>query len=322
MITRRAALATLAGLAATRHARAQGFPSRPITIVVPYPAGGPVDVTARLIAQSIGTSLGQPITVDDRGGGAGIIGTMAVAHAEPDGHTLILGTNQTHATNQSLLKNSPYDAVRDFAPVAGIADIPHVLVVRRGLAASNVGALIALAKNSPGELNYASTGVGSASHLAAELFKSKAGVDLQHIPFRGAAPMTTELLAGRIDITFATLPSLIGYIDAGVLRAIAVASAKRAARLPNVPTLAEAGVAGVEADAWFALFAPAKTPAATIDRLYGAVSAALTTEAAAQAVAKQGMTLALRSPQALAAWLPGEVAKWAGVIKAAGIIAE
>ena len=322
MLTRRAALTALAGLAATRGARAQSFPSRPITIVVPYPAGGPVDVTARLIAQSVGNNLGQPIAVDNRGGGAGVIGSVAVQHAPPDGHTLILGTNQTHATNQSLLKNYPYDAVKDFAAVAGIADIPHVLVVRRGLEAENVGALVALARKSPGALNYASTGVGSASHLAAELFKTKAGVDLQHIPFRGSAPMTTELLAGRVDLTFATLPSVISHIDAGALRALGVASAERAARLPHLPTLAEAGVAGVEADAWFALFAPANTPAATIERLYNAVSAGLTTEPAANAIAAQGMTLALRSPAELAAWLPGEVAKWAAVIKAAGVVAE
>ncbi len=322
MLTRRAALTALAGLAATRGARAQSFPSRPITIVVPYPAGGPVDVTARLIAQSVGNNLGQPIAVDHRGGGAGVIGSVAVQHAPPDGHTLILGTNQTHATNQSLLKNYPYDAVKDFAAVAGIADIPHVLVVRRGLEAENVGALVALARKSPGALNYASTGVGSAPHLAAELFKTRAGVDLQHIPFRGSAPMTTELLAGRVDLTFATLPSVISHIDAGALRALGVASAERAARLPHLPTLAESGVAGVEADAWFALFAPANTPAATIERLYNAVSAGLTTEPAANAIAAQGMTLALRSPAELAAWLPGEVAKWAVVIKAVGVVAE
>ena len=302
-------MTALAGLAATRGARAQSFPSRPIIIVVPYPAGGPVDVTARLIAQSVGNNLGQPIAVDHRGGGAGVIGSVAVQHAPPDGHTLILGTNQTHATNQSLLKNYPYDAVKDFAAVAGIADIPHVLVVRRGLEAENVGALVALARKSPGALNYASTGVGSASHLAAELFKTKAGVDLQHIPFRGSAPMTTELLAGRVDLTFATLPSVISHIDAGALRALGVASAERAARLPHLPTLAESGVTGVEADAWFALFAPANTPAATIERLYNAVSAGLTTEPAANAIAAQGMTLALRSPAELTAWLLGEVAK-------------
>src|SRR4051812_6167308 len=311
MLTRRAALGAITGLAAVRSAGAQSFPSRPISIVVPYPAGGPVDVTARLIAQSVGTTLGQPFTVDNRGGGAGVIGSVAVQHAEPDGHTLILGTNQTHATNQSLLKNCPYDAVKDFSAVAGIAEIAHVLVVRAALEAQNIGALVSLAKQSSGQLNYASTGVGSASHLAAELFKSKAGVELQHIPFRGSAPMTTELLAGRIDVAFATLPSVISHLDSGVLRALAVPSGKRAARLPNLPTLAEAGVPGVEADAWFVLFAPAKTPATVVEQLYRAVSAALGTDTAKAAIAQQGMTLSLRSPAEIAAWLPGEVSKWA-----------
>jgi tripartite-type tricarboxylate transporter receptor subunit TctC len=322
MITRRATIAALAGLAATRAARAQDFPNRAITIIVPYPGGGPVDITARLIAQSVGERLGQKMIVDNRGGGAGVIGSIAVQHAEPDGHTLLLGTNQTHATNQSLLKNCPYDAVKDFAPVAGIAEIPHVLVVRRGLEAGSASALVTLAKASPGALNYASTGVGSASHLAAELFKARTGVELQHIPFRGAAPMTTELLAGRIDVTFATLPSVIGSIDAGAVRALAVASAKRAPRLPNIPTLAEVGIPGVEADAWFALFAPAKTPSATVEKLYDTVAAALSSETGMKSVAAQGMVLALRRPAELAAWLPGEVAKWAAVIKAAGVVAE
>src|SRR5436190_20323896 len=174
MLTRRTALTALAGLAATCRARAQSFPSRPITIVVPYPAGGPVDVTARLIAQSVGPALGQSITVDNRGGGAGVIGSVAVQHAEPDGHTLILGTNQTHATNQSLLKNCPYDAVKDFSPVANVCEIPHALVVRKALEANDVASLVAMAKAKPGALNYGSTGNGSASHLAAELFKTKA----------------------------------------------------------------------------------------------------------------------------------------------------
>lgn len=322
MLTRRFVLGGLSGLLLARAARAQSFPSRTVTIVVPYPAGGPVDIMARLIAQTAAAELGQPIAVDNRGGGAGVIGSLAVARAEPDGHTLVLGTNQTHATNQSLLKNCPYDAVKDFAAVAGIAEIPHVLVARRGLGADSVAALVALAKKSPGALNYGSTGVGSASHLAAELLKTRAGVDLQHIPFRGAAPMTTELLAGRVDVSFATLPSVIGTIDSGVLRALAVASSKRAARLPNLPTLAEAGVAGVEADAWFALFAPAKTPAAAAERLYRAIDAALSTPASREAIAKQGMTLALRPPAEVAAWLPGEVGKWAMVIKAAGVVVE
>jgi tripartite-type tricarboxylate transporter receptor subunit TctC len=321
MLTRRSLVAAFAGLA-TASARAQSFPARPITIVVPYPAGGPVDVTARLIAHAVGDTLGQPMLVDNRGGSAGVIGSVAVARAEPDGHTLILGTNQTHATNQSLLKNCPYDAVTDFAPVAGIADIQHVLVVRRGLEVADTAALVALAKKSPGQLNYASTGVGSAAHLAGELFKTRAGIDLQHIPFRGSAPLLTELLAGRVDLSFATLPSVVTSIEAGAIRALAVASARRAARLPSLPTLAEAGVSGIEADAWFTLFAPAKTPTQIIDAIHRAVSAGLSTEAARDAIAKQGMTLRLRAPAEIAAWLPGEVAKWAAVIKAAGVAAE
>jgi tripartite-type tricarboxylate transporter receptor subunit TctC len=319
MLTRRAALTALSGLVAVRAARAETFPNRTVSVVVPYPAGGPVDAMARLVAQTAAAGLGQAITVDNRSGGAGVIGSVAVKNAEPDGHTLVLGTNQTHATNQSLLKNCPYDAVRDFAPVAGLAVIPHVLVVRQRLEVKDVRALIALAKTAPDGLNYASTGVGSASHLAAELFKTRAGIELEHIPFRGAAPMTTELLAGRVDLTFATLPSVIGYIEAGVLRALAVASPRRAPRLPAVPTLAEAGIAGVEADAWFALFAPAKIPAAVLNVLYSAISAGLSTDAARDTVARQGMTLSLRPPNEVAAWLPGEVEKWAAVIKAAGV---
>ncbi len=322
MLTRRAALTTIAGLIAAPAARAQAFPSRNISIVVPYPAGGPVDTVARLIAQAASGPIGQTIVVDNRGGGSGTIGSAAVARAEPDGHTLVLGTNQTHATNQSLLKNCPYDAVKDFAPVAGIADIPHVLVTRRGFDAENVATLIALAKKAPGALNYGSTRNGSASHLAGELFKFKSSIDLLHVPFRGSAPMTTELLAGRIDMSFATVPSVIAHLDSGALRALAVASPKRAPRLPDVPTLAESGIAGVEADAWFALFAPAKTPSDTLNKIYNAVSYALSARQASDAMAAQGMTLALRPPDAVAKWLPGEVTKWAAVIKAAEVTVE
>lgn len=315
-------MAGLAGLAATQPAWAQSFPSRTLTIIVPYPAGGPVDIVARLLASSMGNDLGQTIAVDNRGGGAGAIGTLAVARAEPDGHTMVLGTNQTHATNQSLIKNIPYDGVKDFAPVAGIADIPHVLVTRKSLAAGNVGDLLTLAKAQPGKLSYGSTGNGSASHLAAELFKTRSGTEIVHIPFRGAAPMTTELLSGRLDLAFATLPSVIAQIEFGELRALAVASQKRVARLPNVPTLAEAGVPGVEFDAWFALFAPAKTPPAIVDRLYKSAAFALAQPAVATALATQGMTISVRTPADIAAWLPGEVAKWAAVIKAANVTVD
>ena len=305
-----------------RPARAQIFPSRTVTIVVPYPAGGPVDAVARLIARTAAADLKQSILVDNRGGGAGVIGSVAVARAEPDGHTLVLGTNQTHATNQSLLKNCPYDAVKDFVPVAGIADIPHVLVARKTLRMTTVADLIKAAKAMPDNFYCGSTGVGSASHLAAELFKARTGVDIRHVPFRGAAPLITELIAGRVDVSFATLPSVIAQIEGGLLDALAVASARRAERLPQVATLAELGISGVEADAWFALFAPAKTPPAAVQRLYQAVPAALMQDDAKAALAAQCMTLALREPAEVAAWLPGEVAKWAQVIKAAGVTVD
>lgn len=322
MLTRRATVAGVAAALLPLRGWAQGFPTRNVTIVVPYPAGGPVDLVARLLAQDASGELAYPLVVDNRAGGSGVIGTAAVARAEPDGHTLILGTNQTHATNQSLIKNCPYDGVKDFAPVAGVADIRHVLVVRKDLSVSDAVGLVALAKEKPGALNYGSTGNGSASHLAFELFKAKAEINIQHVPFRGSAPMAQELLAGRLDASIATVPTVVAQIEAGQLRALAVASAQRAERLPDVPTLREAGIQGVEADAWFALFVPAQTPGAVIDRLYRIVAASLNKDATRAALARQGMTVAVRSPSELAATLPEEVAKWAAVIRTANVAVE
>jgi tripartite-type tricarboxylate transporter receptor subunit TctC len=325
MLTRRAALAALAGTsvgALIAPPYAQSFPSRTVTIIVPYPPGGPVDVLARLIAQHAQPELGQAIVVENRAGGSGVIGSVAVMRAEPDGHTLVLGTNQTHATNQSLLKNCPYDAEKDFAPVANLTEVPHALVVKKDLGVASAAELVAMARQKPGALTCGSTGVGSASHLTAELFKTRAGVDVLHVPFRGAAPLVTELVAGRIDTSFATLPSVISQIKAGEIKALAIASPKRAEALPDVPTLQEAGIAGIEADAWFALFAPAKTPDAAVQRLYQAISAALSREQPKSVIAAQGMTLALKPPAALAALLPGEIAKWGAVIKSANISVE
>src|SRR3979411_3140071 len=285
MLTRRATLAGIAALGLPSAVDAQGFPSRSITIIVPYPPGGPVHTLARLIAQEGAGDLNQPIVVENRPGGSGMIGTQAVARAEPDGHVLVLGTNQTHATNQSLIKNCPYDGVKDFAPVAGIAAMPHVLVVRKSLAVTTVGDVVAMAKAKPGTLTFGSTGNGSGAHLAGELFKTKAGIDLLHVPFKGLSPMTTEMLADRIDLSIAPPPGLIGQLIA--------AGSRRAPQLASVPTFAEAGVAGVEADAWSALFAPAKTPPATIERLYAAVAAALAKESIQTKLAGQGLPIAL-----------------------------
>jgi tripartite-type tricarboxylate transporter receptor subunit TctC len=297
---------------------AAAFPTRAITVVVPYPVRGPIDTVARLIAQE--GDLSESIIVDNRPGASGVIGTSAVARAAPDGHMLVLGSNQTHATNQSLFKNCPYDAIRDFSPVAGVAAMPHVLVVRKDFEATDVAGLVAIAREKPGTLTYGSLGNGSGAHLAAELFKTKARIDILHVPFKGLAPMTTKLLAGRIDMSIAPLPGLIAQqIEADNVRALGLASARRDARLPSIPTIAEAGIAGVEADAWAALFAPARTPPAIIARLYQAVEIALAKDWVRTNLAKQGIPVALTAPAQVAAMLPAEIKKWAGVIKAARI---
>jgi tripartite-type tricarboxylate transporter receptor subunit TctC len=278
---------------------------------------------ARLIAQEGAGDLNQPIVVENRPGGSGIIGTQAVARAEPDGHVLVLGTNQTHATNQSLIKNCPYDAVKDFAPVAGIAAMPHVLVVRKSLALTSVDDVVAMAKARPGSLTFGSTGNGSGAHLAGELFKTKAGIDMLHVPFKGLSPMLTELLADRIDMSIAPLPGLIGQqIESGSVRALGLARAERVQQLASVPTFAESGMPGVEADAWSALFAPARTPAPVIERLYLTIATGLSKDSVRAAMAKQGLPAALKTPAEVTAMLPGEVEKWAAVIRASNVVMD
>jgi tripartite-type tricarboxylate transporter receptor subunit TctC len=323
MLTRRAVLGCTLAVAAASDVRAQAFPGRTITIVVPYPPGGPIDTLARVIAQEAVPDLKQTIVVENRPGGSGLIASGAVARAEPDGSVLILGTSQTHATNQSLIKGWTFDAVKDFAPVAGVAAMPHVLVVRKDLPAANLGELVVLAKAKPGGLTFGSAGPGSGLHLAGELLKAKAGIDMLHVPFKGISPMMTELLAGRVDLSIAPLPGLVGQqIASGNVRVLGIASGKRTPQLPDVPTFAEAGVPGVEADAWSALFAPAKTPPATIQRLYQAVAAALAKENVQMTLARQGLPVALKTPAEMTAMLPGEVAKWAAVIKLAHVTVE
>jgi tripartite-type tricarboxylate transporter receptor subunit TctC len=323
MLTRRAALGGLAALGLPLPARADDFPTRAITIIVPYTPAGPVDTTAPLVAQEMSADLRQPVIVENRPGGSGIIGTNAVARANPDGYTLVFGTNQTHVTNQSLVKNCPYDAVRDFSPVGNIIVTPHVLVVRKDLAPTSVAELVAFAKSKPGHLTFGTIGPGSSAHLATELFKLKAGIDMLHVPFKGLAPLTTELLAGRIDLSIAPLPGLMQkQIEDDKLRALALASAKRTDFLPSIPTFAESGLPGVEADALGALFAPAKTLPAVIDRLYRAVMAAAGKENFKAAMLRQGIPIVLIPPAEMSTLLPREVAKWADVIKLAHIPME
>jgi tripartite-type tricarboxylate transporter receptor subunit TctC len=327
MLTRRVLLeCAFAGIAmpgTTLHALAQALPAKPITIVVPYPPGGPIDTLARIIAQDAAGDLKQTIVVENRPGGSGLIATGAVARAEPDGSTLILGTTQTHATSQSLIKNWGFDAVKDFAPVAGVAAMPHVLIVRKDFPATSVAELVALAKAKPGSLTFGSAGPGSSPHLAGELLKAKAGIDMLHVPYKGISQMVPELLAGRVDLSIAPLPGLIAQqIASGSVRALGIASAKRSPQLPNVPTIAEAGVAGVEADAWSALFAPAKTPPATIERLYQAIATTMTKESVQASLARQGLPVSLKTPAEMSAMLPGEIEKWANVIRLAHVTLE
>src|SRR6478735_238415 len=275
-LTRRTTLGIIAGAAfAPAIVRAQTFPSKPITLVVPYPAGGPTDAIARFVAQDLSTSIGQNVLVDNRAGASGAVGTRAVAKAEPDGYTFIFGNNQTHGNNMFLLKEPGYDAVKDFAPLCGVGAFEHAFVVRNDLPAKTIAELIALAKADPDKLNYGSTGVGSGSHLAMELFMQRTGIKMTHVPFRGAAPLVQEIIADRIDVANSTLPSVLEQINAGTLRALALASPERNPNAKDVPTLREQGVSNADADSWAAFFAPAGTPTPVLDTLSKAILASL-----------------------------------------------
>jgi tripartite-type tricarboxylate transporter receptor subunit TctC len=323
LVSRRLLLAGTAALACTpRPARAQAFPAKAIRLVVPYPPGGPVDSIARLLAQELQARQGWTIVVENKGGASGALGAREVARAEADGHTLVLGTNQTHATNAFLLREPGYDVVADFAPVAGLADLQHALVVPKTSPDSALAEFIARAKASPGKLNYGSSGVGSASHLAMELLKVRAGLDMQHVPFRGAAPLSLEIVAGRIDAGFATLPAVVTLVQGGEMRALAIASHRRATQLPTVPLLKEQGVEGGEADAWIALFAPARTPGSTLDVLGRAVAAAMTARGLVDLATAQGMVVNVRAGDDMRAFQKAEVAKWAEVARTAKVVVE
>lgn len=303
-------------------AQAQAFPSRTVRIVVPYPPGGPTDALARIVAAEIQGDLGQTVIVENKPGGAGSIGTRGVAKGEADGHVIVLGNNQTHVNNAYLVKDAGYDPIKDFAPLAGLADLQHVLVVKNDLAAKNVAELVALAKKDPGKFNYGSTGIGSGSHLAMELFKAKTGTDMTHIPYQGAGPMAAEVMAGRIDLAFATLPSVLGQIKAGSMRAIGLASGVRNPQLPDVALLSEQGLKDAEADSWLALFAPVGTPAAARERLSKAVLAAMAKPQLAEGATKLGFVLSVRDPSAFATYHGAEMTKWEAVIKAAKVEAQ
>lgn len=319
-LTRRSMLAIMAAATALPgRAFAQAFPSRLMKVIVPYPAGGPTDALARIVAEQLQLDLGQSVIVENRPGASGAIGSREGAKAEPDGHTLVLGNNQTHATNAFLMKDPGYDPLVDFTPVAGLADLQHVLVVRNDLGASTVSELIAIAKKNPGKLNYGSTGSGSGSHLAMELFKTRTGTEMQHVPFRGAAPLAQEIAANRIDLAFATLPSVLGQIEGRLMKALAIASVQKAPQLPDIPLLKEQGVMEGEADSWLALFAPSRTPKAALEILTKSVLQALAKPDVRERAVKQGIAVNLRTPEEFRLYQQAEIERWAAVAKAAGV---
>ncbi|WP_207540218.1 Bug family tripartite tricarboxylate transporter substrate binding protein [Sabulicella rubraurantiaca] len=322
MSTRRHLLAAGAAALATsapRGASAQSWPTRPIRLIVAFAPGGFTDIAARLLAERLGAALGQPVTVDNRAGAAGIIGTEAAARSAADGYTLLMGTISTQAMNVGLYRTLPYDPVADFAPVSGVATSPNLLVAHPSKGIGDVAALIARARAEPGVLTYGSGGNGTSSHLAGELFKSLARVDLLHVPFRSTAPAATALVAGQVDVMFDTLPSALPHAREGRLRALGVTSAQRLPGLPDIPAVAET-VAGFEMGVWTGLFVPASTPAPIVERLNAATQEAL--PHLAPRFAELGLQPFAAGPAELAAHLRREIGKWMEVIRAAPITAD
>jgi tripartite-type tricarboxylate transporter receptor subunit TctC len=315
-----AALLAAIALVATTPAAAQGasYPTKPVRLVVPFPAGGTTDILARAVAQKLSETWGQQVIVDNRPGAGGNIGSELVAKAPPDGYTLLMGTVGTHAINPSLYAKMPYNHVKDFTPVILVAGVPNVLVVNPSLPVNSVQELIAYGKANPNKLNFASSGNGTSIHLSGELFKTMTGVQMTHVPYKGSAPALTDLIGGQVQLMFDNPPSSLQFIKAGKLRALAVTSLARSQALPDVPTLAESGLPGFEASSWFGVLAPAGTPADIVAKLNGAVAAWLASPAAKEHLAAQGAIAAGGSPDAFVKHIADESAKWAKVVKASG----
>jgi tripartite-type tricarboxylate transporter receptor subunit TctC len=314
-----AAALMLAAIATPSHG--QTYPSSPVMLVNPYAAGGPADVLARPIASAMAEILGQQVVILNKPGAATAIAALHVARAAADGHTLLLSTASAHIVTPALTKVG-YDGMKDFAFVAMIASVPNVLVVRPTLAAKDVAGLIALAKAKPGALNFGSVGNGSQPHLAAELFQQMTGTKLNHIPYKGAAPATTDLLSGQIDLAFLNAPVLLPHISAGKLRALAATTHKRAEQLPDVPTLDELGLKGFDVATWYGITAPAGTPPAIVDKLAVTLTKVLTSPEMKARIAAQGTEIFLLQPAAFLAYVQEDSKRLTGLIKTANIQGE
>ncbi len=297
---------------------AQPYPAKPVRFVVGFPPGGGTDIMARLLAAKLPEFLGQPIVVENRPGAATNIATEHVVRSAPDGYTILV-TTATMTMNSSFYKKLPFDVLRDLAPVSIFSDSPNVLAVRAGLAAKDVGEVVALARAKPGVLNYSSAGTGTTQHMTGELFKLRTGTDIVHVPFKGTGPSLTTLIAGDVDMTFANIPAILPQVRAGRLRALAVAGDKRSDLMPEVPTMKEAGIDGVEVTIWYGVLAPAATPRDIVDTLAAAVIKAARSPDIRSRLIEQGAEPIGNTPEEFARQLREEVARWNKVVAASGI---
>jgi tripartite-type tricarboxylate transporter receptor subunit TctC len=306
-------------VAGAQSAQAQAYPTRPVRVVIAFPAGGPTDFVGRLITDKMSAALGQRVYIENRPGAAGTVGADNVAKADPDGYSLFLTTSGAVAVAPHIMASVPYDPLKDFAPVALVTKVTEILVVTPKLGIKTVKELVAMAKAKPGAISFASTGIGSPPHLAQELLDVSAGVQFLHVPYRGAAPALTDLLGGQVQVLAADLPVLIAQIQAGTLVPIGAAAAKRDEVLPDVPTLAEQGYPNTDASNWYALLAPAKTPSAVIAKLNKAVDDALNDPEVHDKLVKSGATPVGGTPEALGAFMKAEYEKWGKVVADRGI---
>ena len=311
------ALAALLLAAAPLAAIAQAWPDRPVKIIVPFGPGGFTDVAARILQKELSASLGQSVVIENKPGAGSTIGTAEVANAKPDGYTLAM-ISTTHVISPHLYKQVPYDPIKGFTPVMKLAEGPYVLVVHPSLAAKSVAELIALAKAQPGTIDYASSGNGSAQHLVGALFNSSAGVKLNHVPYKGSNQAMNDVIAGQVKVSFVGVPNALPNLASGKLRALGVSTAKRYAELPDVPTIAEAGVPGYDATVWLGLLAPAGTPREIVQKMNGEIAKVLSTPEARKLMASAGVDVSIAGPDEFGALLRSELERWGKVVKETG----
>lgn len=319
MKTRLLATALAIACAGTATVFAQGYPAKTVRLIVPFPAGGGSDIVGRIVAGKLTEQMKQQVIVDNRGGAGGSIGTEAAVRSAPDGYTLVLASTSEIAVNPAIYSKLTYDTVRDLAPIALIASTPVVIVVHPSLPAKSVGELVALAKAQPGDINMASAGNGTFTHLSGELFKSVTGTNMTHVPYKGAPTALSDLAAGQVQIMFSSLPAAIGLINGGRIRAVAVSTEKRADNLPTVPTVAESGVPAYQVTYWYGTFVPAATPNEVLARLFNEVSQALRAPDVAASLNKQGATPGALSQPQFSNFVKSEHARWGKVARATGV---